>query len=281
MFSYAGFATVYVKDKDYDKVGLFPTKSCLEELLTEFSTSLAGVVGGGDFDQVVAEVMKARVNQDHPDAELSDPESLQILKKSAELIKKVRIEDFYPGDYVDLSSGQIIKAFVNGYSDSSVRSATNRFYDIYHKKSVCLSFKHRENYSLDLEQFEKFLSLFNDFVVERVSGPDAHFDQLLGKSLKFVVTLKKGNLYNRTVRFGEGIINDVTNPNKICYVQEEILASVINAEALLEDLYTGNNAIWERHPIDKYNHDIVSMIVRFSYVYRNNRQQIINKNIDS
>ncbi len=35
MFSYAGFATAYVKDKNYEKVGLFPTAKFLTELLID------------------------------------------------------------------------------------------------------------------------------------------------------------------------------------------------------------------------------------------------------
>jgi len=44
-------------------------------------------LGGDDFDHAVSETLKARIKRDHPDSELDDPESLQILKKNAELIK--------------------------------------------------------------------------------------------------------------------------------------------------------------------------------------------------
>ena len=45
-------------------------------------------LGGDDFDQAVVETLKDRIHQEHPEAEFDDPESKQILKKTAELIKK-------------------------------------------------------------------------------------------------------------------------------------------------------------------------------------------------
>ena len=39
LFSYAGFASAYVKEKDYHLEGLFPTGKCLKKLLTEQSIS--------------------------------------------------------------------------------------------------------------------------------------------------------------------------------------------------------------------------------------------------
>ena len=44
-------------------------------------------LGGDDFDQAVVETLKDRVQLKHPAAEFDDPESLQIMKKTAESIK--------------------------------------------------------------------------------------------------------------------------------------------------------------------------------------------------
>ena len=44
-------------------------------------------LGGDDFDQAVVETLKDRVQLKHPAAEFADPESLQIMKKTAESIK--------------------------------------------------------------------------------------------------------------------------------------------------------------------------------------------------
>ena len=44
-------------------------------------------LGGDDFDQAVVETLKDRVQLKHPAAEYDDPESLQIMKKTAESIK--------------------------------------------------------------------------------------------------------------------------------------------------------------------------------------------------
>ena len=44
-------------------------------------------LGGDDFDQAVVETLKKRIQHEHPEAEFDDPESKQILKKTAESIK--------------------------------------------------------------------------------------------------------------------------------------------------------------------------------------------------
>ncbi|MBC8258423.1 MAG: Fe-S protein assembly chaperone HscA [SAR324 cluster bacterium] len=44
-------------------------------------------LGGDDFDRAVVDTLKARIKQKHPDAEFNDPETMQILKKTAETIK--------------------------------------------------------------------------------------------------------------------------------------------------------------------------------------------------
>ncbi|MBU2180938.1 MAG: hypothetical protein KJ930_16065, partial [Gammaproteobacteria bacterium] len=57
--------------------------------------------------------------------------------------------------------------------------------------------------------------------------------------------------------------------NKVCYVGESALFTILKGEALFEDLYTGYNAEWARNPVEIYNRDIVMMIVMFSYIYKN------------
>ena len=44
-------------------------------------------LGGDDFDQALVEYLKNRIEKENSDIDLSDPESIQILKKTAELIK--------------------------------------------------------------------------------------------------------------------------------------------------------------------------------------------------
>ena len=137
-------------------------------------------------------------------------------------------------------------------------------------KDNCISYR-----ELDLggETFESwvdyFLIEFDSFVRSRVQGADSHYTNLIGKKFSLLVELEKGNSIAKTVKFGDGLIAWESKANKVCYVGEAALYSILKGEALFEDLYTGYNAEWERFPEDEYNRDIVMMICMFSYVYKN------------
>ena len=102
-----------------------------------------------------------------------------------------------------------------------------------------------------------------------MQGADSHYTTLIGKKFSIVVELVNGDSITKTVKFGDGLVEWDSKANKVCYVSESALYSILKGEALFEDLYTGYNAEWERFPENEYNRDIVMMIVMFSYVYRN------------
>ena len=223
MFSYAGFATVYVKDKNYQNEGLFPTAEYLTQLLVE--------------------------------QEISYP---------------IDIPNLYPGDSVTLPSGNIETAFITGYKDSKIKGSTDKFYDVYKLKANCISYREIELSSENFETWiDYFLTQFDSFVRSRVQGADSHYTTLIGKKFSIAVELVNGGSITKTVKFGDGLVEWESKANKVCYVGESALYSILKGEALFEDLYTGYNAEWERFPENEYNRDIVMMIVMFSYVYRN------------
>lgn len=227
MFSYAGFATAYVKDKGYENVGLFPTARFLRELLV--------------------------------DEGVSSP---------------VEIVDFYPGDSIVLPEGEILKAFVNGYSDHNIKSVTNDFYHVYDNINECISYKSLiVNESVLSEWLDDFLNEFSQFTARRVDGPDAHFVDLIGKRFSIEVEVADGKTIKKTIEMGVGLVSYDAKPNKHCFVNESAIFSILKGEALFEDLYTGYNAEWSRNPPEIYNRDMVMMLVMFSYVYRNRLSQ--------
>lgn len=223
MFSYAGFATVYVKDKNYENEGLFPTSEYLTQLLLEQKINFPAV-----------------------------------------------IPSLYPGDSVKLPSGEIEKAFVTGYKDSEIREVTDKFYKIYEINANCISYRKLELATESFESWlEYFLIEFDNFVRVRVQGADSHYTKLIGKKFSLLVKLENGDSMAKTIKFGDGLVPWDPKANKICYVGEAALFSILKGEALFEDLYTGYNAEWERFPKNQYNRDIIMMVVMFSYVYRN------------
>lgn len=113
------------------------------------------------------------------------------------------------------------------------------------------------------------MTQFDSFVRSRVQGADSHYTTLIGKKFSIAVELVNGDSITKTVKFGDGLVEWESKANKVCYVGESALYSILKGEALFEDLYTGYNAEWERFPENEYNRDIVMMIVMFSYVYRN------------
>lgn len=66
MFSYAGFATAYVKGKSYDKEGLLPTARCIAQLLKEHSiessVTIPDLYPGDSINLPKGEIIKAFIN---------------------------------------------------------------------------------------------------------------------------------------------------------------------------------------------------------------------------
>ena len=59
-------------------------------------------------------------------------------------------------------------------------------------------------------------------------------------------------------------------PNKECIIQDSsIFLSILKGDLLFESLYTGYLGKWKRYPADIYNQDVITIIVMFSYFYRN------------
>lgn len=222
IFSYAGYATPYVKNMGYEKRGLFPTSSFLTDLL-----------------------------------------------QSEGITSKIKVQDLMPGDYVDLPSGEVVKAFVTGYKDEDVKEVTNKFYHVYGNIDECISYKDVGIESTSMSDWlEDFLIALNDFAVKRVSGPDSHFDKLIGKVLTINIEQEEGGI-SKAIEFGKGLIPTGNQSNKECFVSNSAMYQILLGNSLFEDLYTGYNATWKRDPENVYNRDIVMMIVMFSYVYKN------------
>lgn len=223
MFSYAGFATPYVKNEKYHEEVFFPTAKFINKLLDE-----------------------QKIN--------SMP----------------TIEEFYPGDYITLPGGNVTKAFLNGYSDSSIRDKTYQFYASYGKINDCITFKKSQSFeSISSEWIEDFLDEFNKFTINRFQGPDKHYTELIGKTFRLIVKKNDNTQLTRTIKFGDGLIEEQNPVNKECIVDDYLFNEILLGKALFEDLITGYNAKWKRHPRSVYNRDIIMMIVMFSYVYKN------------
>ena len=223
MFSYAGFATPYVKGEKYHEKVFFPTASFINNLLQEQKI-----------------------------------DSLPL------------IEEFYPGDFITLPGGNITKAFLNGYSDSSIRKKTHEFYTSYGKIDECITYKNTQTPNdISPNWVEDFLNEFNNFSIKRFQGPDSHYTKLIGKT--FRLTIKKDDKPSliKTIKFGDGLVNEEEVANKECIVSDYLFNQILLGKALFEDLITGYNAKWKRNPSSIYNRDIIMMIVMFSYVYKN------------
>ena len=182
----------------------------------------------------------------------------------------VEIEDFYPGDHLELPEGGVVKAFASGYSDPAIERVTKDFHLTYGNRDGCLSYRSLKTDESVLEKWlEDFLNEFSRFTAKRIEGPDTHLKTASGKTLSIEAVLEKGNTIRKTARLGTGITEYDPHPNKHCSVNASILSSILRGEALFEDLYTGYHGEWRRNPPDVYNRDIIILIVMFSYVYKN------------
>ena len=227
-FSYAGYASVYVKSKPYKSQSLFPTGRFLNPLLA--------------------------------------PETLPSSSSP-------KVEDFYPGDYISLPSGIITRAFISGsdYTDTALVEKSDAFYTAYGVVNNCTSYSVPESV-FDKDQAIWFLEKFNEFVSYRVETLDQSLKSIIGKTFSLVIT-DENSQSEFFIEFGKGLITSEKNPTKRCIVDSVTFQHVLSGHALFEDLYTGYGAEWSRFPKDKYNRDIVLMIVMFSYVYKNRLRQ--------
>lgn len=182
----------------------------------------------------------------------------------------VEIEELYPGDYIELPGGSITKAFVNDYRDAAIKEKAHTFYETYDHIDECISFKEVSDPGIYIREWlNEFLMEFEDFSVKRVNGLDIHYTELLGKTFKMTVNFENEEDFAQVIEFGKGFVEGVSEANKECIVDSRTMNQILLGNALFEDLYTGYNAKWKRHPSDQYNRDIVMMIVMFSYVYKN------------
>lgn len=192
-----------------------------------------------------------------------------ILTKD-DICKSVFVEDFYPGDFVELPGGTIVKAFANSYSDSMIKSKSSIFHSKYGIIEKCLSFKNYEPRNpVNFQWVDDFLMEFEKFSIKRININDQQHKTIISKTFKLIIENEGQLIYSKTLQFGFGFIDDIEKPSKKCTIEWSIFQEILTGNALFEDAYTGYHGIWERHPENIYNRDIVMMIVMFSYVYKN------------
>jgi hypothetical protein len=192
--------------------------------------------------------------------------------ESKSLSAKVHVRDLYPGDVLDLSNGEITKAFVSNadYTDVQLKDATIRYYNTYGIVDRCDTYKAAPtNFTFDQNRFYYFLDNLNKFACRKVQGDAKSFDTIIGKSLEIVV---QDINVTGTIVFGSDVyLGAYKNglPNKRITVEPLLMSQVLNGEILFENLYSGYEGQWERFPPNVYNRDIVMFVVMYSYVYKN------------
>jgi len=223
MFSYAGYATPYVKGQPYHQQSVFSTAGYLNQLLAESAAPA-----------------------------------------------DIYIEDFQPGDWIALPSGQVQKAFVCGYTDQKLKEKADLFYRTYGMVEQCISYRSAAPGAFQAGWTDDFLLSFHDFACSKATAEHSNYASVLGKRFRLTVFHGGELSYCRTVQFGQGFCNDAElEAHKECLVDSAVFQQVLNGTALFEDLYTGYNARWRRTPATYYNRDLVMMIVMFSYLYKN------------
>lgn len=194
----------------------------------------------------------------------------QLLADEEEISGKVSVKDFYPGDILNLSSGEITKAFVSSrdYSDSNLKNMSVRHYRSYKIIDQCDSYRAQVSSCFDESRFAFFLKNLHEFVNRQIKSEKEIFASLVGKIFEIVVADLDVNGH---VAFGKNFHLEKSSiaPNKRLVVNSNLFNRVLTGDILFENLYTGYGAEWERFPRDVYNRDIIYIIIMFSYVYKN------------
>ncbi len=237
IFSYAGFATIFVKDyPEYKDLGLTPTAKFIKNVLVE------------------------------------NP-------KIKNLTQYIETADYYPGDILNLSTGNLNKAFISSefYSDLTLKNISGDYYQKYGIIDNCYTFKKVDELDFNENKLDYFLTNFNQFVIQKVKNDNKSYETILNKSFEICIpdlAIKK------KIVFGADklLTSDELIPNKRLVVTSKLISQVLNGEILFENLYTGYEGLWERFPADVYNRDIIMMIVMYSYVYKNRLAKNFNIN---
>jgi beta-lactamase family protein len=90
---------------------------------------------------------------------------------SQALAARVHVEDFYPGDVLDLSDGEMEKAFIasQDYTDTQLKDATVRYYHTYGIVDRCDTYQMIDA-AFDKDRFSYFLENFNAFAGRKIGG---------------------------------------------------------------------------------------------------------------
>ena len=228
-FSYAGFASIFVKNKLYET--LIPTGENINKIY-------------------------------YPHNERDSSHKNEI------------IENFIPGDELNLISGKIQKAFVSSenYNTQFLATKSELYYKKYGLVEDCDTYRisFDEDYCKNYltKRLDKFLELFNDFILRKLDKleGDYIYKTAIGKTFQiFCPDIKQTS----TLKIGKGIITNLSKPNKKCIVDSSLMVSVIKGDILFENLYTGFEASWERYPENIYNRDIIMFLIMFTYPFKN------------
>jgi hypothetical protein len=232
MFSYAGFAAIFVKDKpEYYELGLTPTARFLKSDLLNDSEAqaqldkvdIAEFEPGDEIDLGTGELRKAFIDSGH-------------------------------------------------YSDYSITSSTARYYELSGVIRSCDTYSTAKPTPFDAQQLDYFMCNLGSFVLRKLDTDlDAvSFRTMLGKSFEIQVTdlcVKRRLVFGETTVKTPDAAD--SPPNKRLSVTSFLMARVLSGELLFENLYTGYEGEWQRYPSDVYNRDIVVFLVMYSYVYKN------------
>ena len=151
---------------------------------------------------------------------------------------KIKFEDFYPGDILDLKNGHITKAFISSddYEDKNLRDSSNNYYKNYGLLEKTKIIKKYSNQSASFEEVVWFLEKFKAFVINIIQKNTLRdsYSELEKKS--FGITLKDKKI-SYAVSFLDEEINNNSIITKICLVDSAVFKGVLVGEILFESLY--------------------------------------------
>ena len=185
---------------------------------------------------------------------------------NSDLLKKVKILDFYPGDIYNFQ--EVKRSFFDRtIYDKPIRDATIKYYKSYKLLDNCDSYQppcnfKEKNLKIGLHNFSVEFEKFVSNKVERTN----FCSTIIGKVLEIHIPELKTS---KTIKFGKGVIKVTSDYNKKLIVDADMMWRVISGKSLFENLITGYLAEIDREPKDIYNRDIFIYIIMFSYFYIN------------
>ena len=192
------------------------------------------------------------------------------LKKLELIWGQLNLLDFVPGDTLDLKTDEVIRPFwlkENSIEELADELKEQRLRDV-KSFSELSTYKINQFPEVNTEELMGYVKHYlNGFYTFVLKLDDFWKDEILNKLLEIkiesvgLVTL---NLKDGSILYG----SSGNQPNKKITIDRETCLLLMCGFYNFESLYIGHHALFERYPLERFNHELMMQLQVYGYVYQ-------------